>query len=640
MVDAKLFQLMAEQVKDYAVFLLDTSGHIVSWNVGAQRIKGYAPSEIIGRHFSIFYPQEALRMGWPEHELRVAMREGRFEDEGYRLRKDGSRFWANVVITALRDENGKLLAYSKITRDLTERRHTEETLRQSEERFRLLVEGVQDYAIFMLDPDGIVTSWNMGAERVSGYTRSEILGKHFSNFFLPEEVAAGRPWEELCTARRHGRAEDEGWRLRKNGERFWARVVVTALHDQTGQLRGFAKVTQDLSQQRHVQELEAAAKKVNEFIATLAHEIRNPLAPIQTALALLHTSPPDDPMVPAIRGIIERQTARLVRIADDMLDISRVTHGALVREKKEVEVRELFERASEAARPGIVAGKHHLQTELPPERLIATGDMHRLTQVLANLLDNAARYTPPGGKILLRAWAEDGKVALSVKDTGRGIPPSARQSIFQMFVQDRTPLERVGGGLGIGLALARNIVELHGGAIEVRSEGEGQGSEFIVRLPGTVAAARPEAPSASAVAEAEPRSSRRVLVVDDNVDAAETLDMLLQALGHKTRVAYDGPEALEAFEEFLPDIVLLDIGLPTLNGYEVAQRLRARHGSDVRIIAVTGWGQAEDRKKSADVGFDLHLVKPVDERQLRTILATGAAVGRHEPDSTASPTLH
>jgi PAS domain S-box-containing protein len=246
--DATLFQLLAEQVKDYAVFLIDPEGRVMSWNAGAQLIKGYRAEEIIGQHFSIFYTEIEVRNSMPGHGLRIAATEGRFEDNNYRVRKDGSRFWANVVITALHDKDGKLVAFSKITRDLTERRRHDETLRQSEERFRLLIEGVLDYAIFMLDTDGKILTWNTGAERIKGYKSEEIIGKHFSIFYPSADVESETPAKELAIARRASRVENEGWRLRKNGEQFWARVVISALRDSEGQLCGFAKVTQDLTQ--------------------------------------------------------------------------------------------------------------------------------------------------------------------------------------------------------------------------------------------------------------------------------------------------------------------------------------------------------------------------------------------------------
>ena len=625
MVEAKVFQLAAEQIRDYAMFLLDPQGRIISWNRGAQLIKGYAAEEVIGRHFSVFYPQDALDSGWPQRELEIASREGSFEDEGWRVKKNGERFWANVVITALRDEAGRLLAFSKVTRDLSERRLHEEALRQTEERFRLLVEGVLDFAIFMLDPGGIVSSWNRGAEKIKGYKGQEIIGKHFSNFYLPEDVQAGKPWAELAAAKRDGRAEDEGWRVRKNGERFWARVVMSALYDGAGRLRGFAKVTQDLSARRHIQELEAAAQKLNEFIAMLAHEIRNPLAPIRSALTLMDASAADDPVQERMRRTIDRQSRRLTRIADDMIDISRVTRGALKVEKQPVEVAQVVERATEAAAPAIQTGGHKLSVDLPAERLFVTGDAERLVQVLANLLDNAARYTPEAGRIELRAWREGEQAVLSVRDTGRGIPADEIGAVFNMFVQGREPLHRVGAGLGVGLALARSIVELHGGSIEARSEGEGKGAEFVVRLP---ASGAPHAVKAPQDAEAPGSGmARRVLVVDDNVDAATTLTFFLKALGHETRMAYNGEQALQAFDEFRPQIVLLDIGLPGISGYEVARRIRSRKHSGVRIVAVTGWGQPEDRRQSAEAGFDLHLVKPVDEQQLLQVLGVEAQSG-------------
>jgi PAS domain S-box-containing protein len=620
-----LFELMAQQVKDYALFLLDPNGKVLSWNTGAALIKGYRADEIIGHHFSVFYPAEAVNAGWPAHELRTAQREGSFEDEGYRVRKDGSLFWANVVITAVRDETGKLVAFSKITRDLTGRRLREEELRESEERFRLLVGGVVDYAIYMLDPQGVVSSWNLGAQRMKGYRPDEIIGKHFSNFYAPEDIDSGKPWHTLARARNEGHAEDEGWRVRKNGERFWARVVVNAVHDSAGHLRGFSKVTQDLSDKRHIQELQAAASRVNEFIAVLAHELRNPLAPIQNALEVMNRAAPDEPVQVSMRKIIERQTERLREVVNDMVDISRVTHGMLTVDRKPVDVADLIERSLEPVAPLIEAQGHRLKVEVPSEKLVVCGDLQRLVQVLSNLLGNAARYTPAGGLISVKAWRDRQQVVISVKDTGRGMSAEALSSSFQMFVQGRPPLKRIGEGLGIGLALARKIAELHGGTLEAFSEGEGKGSELLVRLPVAGQGVPGEGREATKAAIAEMRTApRRVLIVDDNVDAASTLHLLLDALGHETRVVHDGMAALEAFDEFHPQLVLLDIGLPGIDGYEVARRFRARQRQGVRIVAVTGWGQAEDRDQSSAAGFDLHLVKPVDEEQLRQILQSSS----------------
>jgi PAS domain S-box-containing protein len=627
LLDPLIYQILVEQVQDYALFVLDPTGRIMTWNLGAQRIKGYAPQEIIGRHFSLFYTPDAVGRGWPAEELRLATREGRFEDEGWRLRKDGSRFWANVVITALRDEHGKLLGFSKITRDVTERKLHEEALRQAEERFRLLVEGVVDYAIFMLDLDGRVTSWNAGAQRIKGYRPDEIIGKHFSHFYVDQDVDAGKPWEELASARRDGRAEDEGWRVKKSGERFWARAVIAALYDADGHLRGFAKVTQDLTERRHMQELEKAARHVNEFIATLAHELRNPLAPIRNAVEVMAKVPASDPAQQAMRQTIERQSAQLAHILDDMIDIARVTRGELNLERSPVGMAEVLRRAGETAAPFIQAGKHRLEIDLPSEPLIVQGDIHRLTQLLGNLLNNAARYTPQAGEIGVRARREQNWVVVQVQDTGRGIEAGMLERIFHMFVQGRTPLEKIGGGLGVGLALSRRIAEAHGGSLTAASEGEGRGAVFTLRLPLQQRAHPPHAktqPSASSVVP------KRILVVDDNVDAATTLQLLLKSLGHEACAVFDGQQALSTALEFRPDVVLLDIGMPGLDGYEVARRLRAlKRVEPLRIIAVTGWGQEADRTRAREAGFDVHLVKPVDPSVLTSAIASNNGATLH-----------
>jgi PAS domain S-box-containing protein len=625
MIDSTIFQRMVEQAREYALFVLDPQGRIMTWNLGAERIKGYATQEIIGRHFSVFYPPEAVARGWPAHELKVATREGRFEDEGWRLRKDGSRFWANVVITALRDEHGRLLGFSKLTRDLSERRRHEEALQQSEERFRLLVEGVVDYAIFLLDADGIVTSWNSGAQRIKGYAREEIIGSHFSRFYSDEDVDAGKPWEELAAARRDGRVQDEGWRVKKDGSTFWARVVLTALRDAQGQLRGFAKVTQDLTQSRHIQDLEKAARNLHEFIAVLAHELRNPLAPIRNAVRVMAAGAPLSPAQEAMRQTIDRQSAQLSRIVEDMVDIVRISQGKLSLAREPVNVAVVVQRALEAAAPLVEAARHRVTLDLPAEDLVIGGDADRLTQLLTNLLRNSARYTPDEGSIEVRARRDGGAALVAVRDSGRGVPADMQERIFDMFVQGRAPLQRAESGLGVGLALSRRIAELHGGTLTVFSEGEGRGSEFTLRLP---LAEQPRNAGDASRAAGEPGAqARRVLVVDDNVDAARTLGELLSTLGHETRVVHDGPSALAMARAFRPDVVLLDIGMPGMDGYEVARRLSALHaGPRPRIVAVTGWGQESDRAQASEAGFDMHLVKPVDlDALLRALDKRGGA---------------
>ena len=627
-VDPKLFQLMADSVRDYAIFLLDPQGYILTWNPGAQRAKQYTAEEIIGRHFSIFYTAPDIERKWPALELQRATMEGRFEDEGWRVRKDGTRFWASVVITALRGEGGKLLAFSKITRDLTQRREQEDRLQRSEERFRLLIEGVQDYAIYMVNPEGLVTSWNEGARRIKGYEAAEVLGKHFSRFYGADDIAAGKPWAELAMAREHGRAEDEGWRVRKDGSRFWARVVVTALRDAEGRLYGFAKVTQDMTQQRHAAALEDATRHVHDFIAVLAHELRNPLAPIRNAAQLLQGAAPGGEDFEVARRAIDRQSAQLSRIVDDLLDIGRITRGAFSIHPKALDLRDIVARALETARPGIESARHQLSVDLPDEPIPLQGDDLRLVQALTNVLNNAARYTEARGKIALSLRRDNGFALLSVRDTGQGIAPEFMGSIFGMFVQGRGALTRPQTGLGVGLALARTIVELHHGTIEAKSEGVGKGSEFIIRLP-VEAAAKPAVERRRAAAKnGRVEAARRVLVVDDNVDAAVMLAALVRHLGHDVITVHDGEQALRVVESYRPDVILLDIGMPGLNGFEVAKRLREQGINPApRIIAVTGWGKPEDQARTREAGFDMHLMKPVEESQIRAALATEPVAG-------------
>jgi CheY-like chemotaxis protein len=377
-------------------------------------------------------------------------------------------------------------------------------------------------------------------------------------------------------------------------------------------MRGFAKVTQDLSDRRHMQDLEQAAKNISEFIAVLAHELRNPLAPIRNAVEVMAKAPATDPAQHAMRATIERQTNQLGRILDDMLDISRITRGELEIQRSSVDLNDVVQNAVETAAPAVEAGKHRLDVQLSPTPLLLKGDLQRLTQLLANVLNNAARYTPPDGSITVSVHGSGGYGEVRVRDNGRGIDPGSMDRIFDMFVQARPPLQRIGAGLGIGLALARRIAELHGGSLTAASEGEGKGAEFMFRVPLVRMVAVPTKP-AEKPTPAPQVVPRRILVVDDNVDAAKTLELLLKSLGHDTRAVFNGVEALRVATEFRPDVVLLDIGMPGLDGYEVARRLRHQNPQHTfKIIAVTGWGQESDRQKTREAGFDLHLVKPVD----------------------------
>ncbi|HUG78099.1 MAG TPA: PAS domain S-box protein [Burkholderiales bacterium] len=620
------FRKLVEGVRDYAIFLLDPEGHILTWNTGAQLIKGYRADEIIGSHFSRFYPAEAIERRWPQQELEAAAAQGRFEDEGWRVRKDGSLFWANVVITAMRRERGELQGFSKVTRDLTERRREENVLRESEERFRLLVESVKDYAIFLLDAEGRMASWNAGAERIKGYKAAEIIGRHSSVFYPREARERGWPEQELAAAREQGRFEEEGVRVRKDGSTFWASVVVTPVFDAEGGLRGYAKVTRDLSDRKRIEQLERAERQTNEFLAMLAHELRNPLAPITNALNLLSRKPTREPGELWVREVLERQTAQLSRLVDNLLDVSRLTRSAVVLDRRPVDLRNIVRNAVDASMQWIRERAHRVEISLPEDRLMVDGDEVRLNQVVQNLVHNAAKYTPNGGCIQVSAGVESGRIVIRVRDNGVGMDAELLRSAFELFRQANQSLDRPQGGLGVGLTLVQRLVALHGGSVEARSDGPGLGSEFAVRLPMREEPPIIDAQSQARAAPAQaPGRPRRVLVVDDNQDAAQALRLLLQGEGHDVKVALDGSAGLVMAREYRPEIVLLDIGLPKMNGYEIARLIRDDATlKGTTLVAVTGYGQMHDRARASASGFDHHMVKPVDFEVLQRLLYESA----------------
>ncbi|MEP6859664.1 MAG: PAS domain S-box protein [Deltaproteobacteria bacterium] len=615
----ELFRLLVSAVSDYAIFMLDPSGRVATWNAGAERIKGYTQQEIIGRHFSSFYPATDIEAGKCEYELEVATREGKFEEEGFRVRKDGSQFWANVLITAVRDDHGTLVGFAKVTRDLTERKAAEQARVDAEQRLQLLVNSVRDYEMIMLDPAGMVTTWNAGAEAIKGYTAQDIVGSHFSRFYPAADVAAGKCDLELEVAAREGRFEDEGWRVRKDGSRFWANVVISAIHNPAGKLVGFSKVTRDLTERVKVEQESAArraAEEANrakdEFLAMLGHELRNPLAPIVTALQLIRLR--GDTAFAREHAVIERQVDHVLHLVDDLLDVSRVAQGKIELKTKRVDLRDPIAKAVEIATPLIDRFQHQLHLDVPAQPLVVEGDEQRLVQIFSNLLTNAAKYTEPGGQVWFTVRHTDKDITIEVRDTGVGISAELLPRVFELFVQGRQGVDRSTGGLGLGLTLAQSLVRLHRGEITAASEGLGHGSVFSVRL----AAADVPAPAPSdALSRAFPISSgrQRLLLVDDNEDARALLSEILSATGHDVRTAADGPEALELIKTFAPDLAVLDLGLPEMDGYELAVRLRGAL-PQTQLVALSGYGQESDREKSRDAGFARHLVKPVDIRRL------------------------
>jgi PAS domain S-box-containing protein len=514
---------------------------------------------------------------------------------------------------------------------LLEREQAAEALRSSEQRFRTLVEQVKDYAIFMTDISGRATSWNEGVQRVFGFTEEEFVGIDIlSQIFTPEDVENGVPQKELAEASATGTGHNDRWMRRKDGTHFWASGITTALYDSAKRQIGFTKVVRDLTAEKQTEQaLREADRRKDEFLATLAHELRNPLAPIRNSLHILRLSSGNDATFERVCEMMERQVNHMVRLVDDLMEVSRITRGSIDLRKEPVELAAIIRNAVETSKPLIEAAKLQLAISLPPDSVVIDGDAVRLAQVVANLLNNAAKYTNEGGQIWLTGRSEIDEAVISVRDNGIGIPAAMQLHVFDMFTQVDQERTRSQGGLGIGLTLVRSLVELHGGSVGVHSEGQGMGTEFTVRLP--LAAPQPAAGGRTAAAPTTKLlPPQRVLVVDDNRDAANSLGMLIKYLGAEVHVAHDGPTALKAVDSFKPSVVLLDIGMPEMDGFEVAQRIR-RRGDDagILLIALTGWGQDEDRRRTEEAGFDHHLVKPADITSLQALLASrGKGPGR------------
>lgn len=522
-----LYRLLVERVEDYAIFALDANGYILSWNAGAQRLKGYTAAEAIGRHFSIFYPAEDLATEKPARELELATATGRAEDYGWRMRKDGTRFWANVLITALRDDTGQLIGFAKVTRDLSERQAAEEEVRGSEERFRLLVDGVKDYAIFMLDPTGHVSTWNAGAERIKGYTAEQIMGKHFSIFYPSEE--SEKPARELAIALSTGQYEEEDWRVRRDGSRFMANVVITPMIAPDGRLIGFAKVTRDLTERRaamdrtiaaarrlaaenaarevaevsagEMRELvarlgaqavelerhrivaDAANRTKSEFLAAMSHELRTPLNAIGGYAQLMemgiggHVS--EEQQLHLQR--IQRSQRHLLGIINDILNFSRIEAGQLDYNIGPVQLRGVVDAGVAMVGPQVLEKQLRLRiTECSPD-LVVSADHTKVEQIVLNLLSNAVKFTPEFGEIELTCEDGPDHVSLTVRDTGIGIAAEHLEMIFTPFVQVGRSLANPKEGTGLGLAISRDLARAMRGDLTVKSD-EGRGSTFTLTL--------------------------------------------------------------------------------------------------------------------------------------------------------------
>jgi PAS domain S-box-containing protein len=611
------FKELADSVVDYALFTMDREGIILNWNRGAESIKGYKSEEIVGKSFSMFYSDEDKRTNFPSKELEIASAHGHFNTQGWRYRKNGTRFWADVTISAIKSNDGEVQSFFKITRDLTDRMLAVDSLRQSEERFRLLIENVKEYAIFMLDPEGHVVTWNAGARRLKGYEESEILGKHFSLFY-PNDVRSTHPLSLIRRAIKDGSAEGEGWRIRKDGSQFWGNVVLTSLYGADGGLRGFAKITRDLTERRKVEEMQVSDRQRKVFLATLAHELRNPLAPILVGVDLLTKSQENPSVIDEVVGMLNRQVGQISCLINDLLDASRVSMGKIALTKSEVSLSEIFESAVEAVTPAMKSANHKFVTHVPDGKIILEVDPHRIIQVITNLLSNAVKFTRPGGLIELGATLEpERKVRITISDNGEGVALDSQTAIFELFEQGNKVRQN---GLGIGLNLVKTLTELHGGSVSMTSCGEGYGSEFHVVLPYLyIEVVQDTARTDIEISKKPFNRPSRVLVADDGKSTADIVAMFFRMEGMETVVAYDGAQAVILASEFRPQLVCLDIGMPVMDGYEAARQIR-KLNPDVKIVALSGWGTPGDRSRSTGAAFDFHLVKPVSPDDLRTVL--------------------
>jgi PAS domain S-box-containing protein len=606
------FKLLVQSIVDYAIFMLDPNGFITSWNAGAERIKGYTAEEIIGKHFSTFYTEEDRAAGLPQKVLDTARKQGKFSGEGWRVRKDGSRFWASVVVDRISDENGKLIGFAKIARDMTEQREAQHALLEAERRFRIMVQGVTDYAIFMLDPEGRVANWNSGAQRIKGYTPEDIVGEHFSRFYTPEERDAGVPDRALETARKVGRYEAEGWRVRKDGTRFWASVVLDAIRDDDGNLVGFAKITRDMTEKREAQlRLDESREQLfrsqkmealGQLTGGLAHDFNNLLTAILGAceLALRNINDPEKVarMLEGVRGSAQRGAG----LTKQLLAFAR----AQPLEIKQIDLKQFFADVTTLVRPSL-RSDIEVVTEISDQLWPIDADAGALELVLLNLAFNARDAMKHGGTLKISAHNEmlEGKpdglrgehVVLKVSDTGSGMSPDVVERVFEPFFTTKS----FGEGTGLGLSQVFGFAKQLGGAVLVDSEVD-KGSTFTLYLP----AARGAEGANSRVNGAKPRG--RVLIVEDDTFVAELAADMLSELGFQSSIAHSAKEALDRLAGGdKPKLVFTDIVMPGgLTGIELARKLRERF-PELPILLTTGYSE----QVTATQGFPV-LQKPYE----------------------------
>jgi PAS domain S-box-containing protein len=584
------FQYLISGIRDYAIYMLDTEGHVSSWNTGARRFKGYEAPEILGQHFSRFYTPEDQAIGLPARALATALNEGKYEAEGWRMRQDGTRFWASVIIDPIYDEHGALLGYAKITRDITEKKKAADALRASEERFRLLVQGVSDYAIYMLSPEGVVSNWNMGAQRIKGYSEQEIVGQHFSRFYTDGDRESGLPARALGTAAREGRYEAEGWRQRKDGTCFWAHVIIDAIHDEAGELIGFAKITRDLTEKKAAADALAEAnaalfqaqkmESIGQLTGGIAHDFNNLLSVLASGLEVLTLrggAVGDVKTLDSMRRAIDRGAtltqqllafARQQPLQPETHSVNRLVSG--------------FESVLRRA----VNASIDFEVHLEPEIRATVIDSARFESALLNLVVNARDAMPDGGRICIETanvelkerdvngLAAGSYVKVTVADTGTGMSPETAQRAFEPFYTTK----EVGKGTGLGLSQVYGFIKQSGGEVKIRTA-PGEGTAIAIYLPA--------APGQDAPAQQD--TTEMVLIVEDEPDLMDVASALYISMGYEVLTASSAQEALALLASRRIDILFTDVIMPNgMNGVELAAYTR-EHYPDVKIILASGY---------------------------------------------------
>ena len=628
---ARLLASIIESSDD-AIVSKALDGTIQSWNAAAERLFGYTAEQAVGRHISLVIPPD--RIAEEDHivtSLKAGQRIDHFETE--RVRSDGRRILVSLTISPIKDDDGHVVGASKIVRDITDRKRAE----ADRQKFVTLVESSTDF-IGMCDLDGVPFYVNRAGLAMVGLDDIEAARRApVASFFFPDDQS--RIMNEFFPSvldKGHGEIEVR-FRHFKTGEALWMSYKVLTLPDASGRPVAFATVSQDITERKRLEEnltrlaedLSEADRRKNHFLAMLAHELRNPLAPISNAVRALHLGGGDAETLRSASDMLRRQVGQMSRLVDDLLDLSRITRGRIELRRERIELAAVVQQAVEAVRALYQSKGQELTIALPSHQVYMHADPARLAQVVGNLLNNACKFTDEDGHVWLTVEQEGEQAVVRVRDDGIGIAAEHLPNLFEMFSQVDTSLERSRDGLGIGLTLVKTLVEMHDGTVDVCSEGPGRGAEFTVRLP--ILSGVPDTASPPVVASV-PAMGRRILIVDDNEDGAESLALLLQVAGHETHMAHDGLAAIEAAERLRPDAVLLDIGLPHMNGYEVCNRIReAPWGKNVVLVALTGWGQEEDRTRSREAGFDAHMVKPVDFDALLNLVASPPAA----PESRA-----